>query len=170
MDSILDILETVAERQRERVRDQELNGINELKPSGKQTEQAFNIADLRDLYLERAGIAQFDGGQDRATAERMAWSVVAARWYRHAGERVPAHLCAGCGEPIGDGSDLLLLPHGERAHADPDYRCTTRYGQRWRRQAAVALAGIGIPTPASVSAEISIPTVLAPAVTAHLRK
>jgi len=28
----------------------------------------------RDLYEERAAIRQFDGGQDRETAERAAWS------------------------------------------------------------------------------------------------
>ena len=28
----------------------------------------------RDLYEERAAIRQFDGGQDRDTAERAAWS------------------------------------------------------------------------------------------------
>jgi hypothetical protein len=33
-------------------------------------------ADLRDAFEERAAIAEFDGGLDRAAAERLAWAEV----------------------------------------------------------------------------------------------
>ena len=33
-------------------------------------------ADLRDAFEERAAIAEFDGGLDRAAAERLAWAKV----------------------------------------------------------------------------------------------
>jgi hypothetical protein len=102
---------------------------------------------LRDCYEERAAIRQFDGGEDRARAEARAWHEVAGRWYREYGTPTSAALCAGCGIPIGDGADVLLLPRGERAHAGDGYACVRAYGKRWKREAAAALANIGIPAP-----------------------
>ena len=76
----------------------------------------------------------------------MAWNYVAALWYRQHGAQVPADRCAGCGRPISSG-DVLLLPHGERAHADREYGCIIAYGRRWKAAAAKALAVVAIPTP-----------------------
>jgi len=108
--------------------------------------------ELRDLYEERAAIRQFDGGYTKDQAERLAWAEVAALWYRLHGERVPAALCAGCGEPI-SGHAVHLLPHGERAHADGNHACIIAYGRRWRSAAALALSAIGISTPAGALLE-----------------
>jgi hypothetical protein len=36
-------------------------------------------ADLRDAFEERAAIAEFDGGLDRAATERLAWAEVIGR-------------------------------------------------------------------------------------------
>ena len=79
-------------------------------------------------------------------AHAMAWNTVAAEWHRHHGERVPSGICAGCRKPLA-GAEVLLLPHGEHAHADPDYACITAYGRRWKGAAASALAQYGIPAP-----------------------
>jgi hypothetical protein len=106
----------------------------------------LDAADLRDRYEERAAIRQFDGGYSKEQAERLAWGEVAGIWYRQHGQRVPAATCAGCGKPI-SGRPVLLLPHGERAHADDNSRCSVAYGHRWKTAAAAALVVIGIPTP-----------------------
>jgi hypothetical protein len=108
-------------------------------------------ADLLERFHERAAIRQFDAHYTRQQAELMAWNEVAFVWYREHGQRTPPHLCAGCGRPLGTkAADVLLLPFGEHAHADPEYACVIRYGQRWKRQAATALAAIGITPPKGV--------------------
>jgi hypothetical protein len=80
------------------------------------------------------------------TAHAMAWNVVAAEWHRQHGERVAGSICAGCRRPLA-GADVLLLPHGEHAHADPEYGCITAYGQQWKGAAASALTQYGIRAP-----------------------
>jgi hypothetical protein len=76
----------------------------------------------------------------------MAWNTVATEWHRLHGERVPSAICAGCGNLLA-GAEVLLLPHGEHAHADADYACIAAYGRRWKRAAEIALAHYGIPAP-----------------------
>jgi hypothetical protein len=116
----------------------------------------LDAADLRDRYEERAAICEFDGGRDRARAEARAWKEVANIWHRQHGTRTSGDLCAGCGEALGDEADVLLLPHGERAHADDGYTCIRAYGRRWKSEAAAALAALGIPSPsaAEIDAEL----------------
>jgi hypothetical protein len=115
--------------------------------------ETWTAADWQVEYDERAAIHEFDGHRPRPAAERMAWNHVAALWYRHHGKRVQGALCAGCGELLNgtDGADILLLPHGERAHVTAGaggYSCIERYGMRWKRAAAAALARMGIRPPA----------------------
>ena len=88
-------------------------------------------------------------------AHDMAWSVVAAEWHRLHGERVPTGICAGCHEPLA-GAEVLLLPHGEHAHADADYACIVAYGRRWKGAAASALAQYGIRAPEGDDEDASI--------------
>jgi len=128
--------------------------ISQSEGSQKSGGALLDAADLRDRYTERAAICQFDGGQDRARAEARAWNQVAVRWYHRHGTRTSGGLCAGCGKTLGIEGGILLLPHGERAHADGRYACIRRYGRRWKRQAAIALAAIGIPTPSEIAVEI----------------
>jgi hypothetical protein len=83
----------------------------------------------------------------------MAWHYVAALWYRYHGERAAATLCAGCDKPLSGAAEALLLPHGEAAHVGGGLLCIAAYGRRWKRDAASALARMGIPTPANVIVE-----------------
>ena len=115
------------------------------------TERHLDAADLRYRYDERAAICQFDGHQDRLRAESRAWHEVAAICYRQHGTQVSHHLCAGCGRPIDDSGEVLLMPHGERVHAGTVQRCILAYGRRWKGEAAVALTAIGISTSPTVS-------------------
>ena len=103
--------------------------------------------DLRHRYEERAAICESDGQQDRPRAESRAWHEVAAIWYRQNGTRTRSDLCAGCGKPISESDEVLLMPHGERAHAGQVQRCVIAYGRRWKTEAAIALMAIGIPSP-----------------------
>jgi hypothetical protein len=130
-----------------------LNRLNRetlsARATGESSDTSINVGDLWYRYEERAAIRQYDGGESRAVAETMAWQEVAVLWYREHGHRIPAHLCAGCHGPL-DGAEVLLLPHGERAHADAGDVCIRLYGGRWKRQAAIALAAIGIPVPVEI--------------------
>jgi len=120
----------------------------------------LGASDLLDRYEERAAIVQFDGGEDRRRAEARAWNEVAAIWYRQHGEKAPGGLCAGCDEALGAGTDVLLLPHGERAHADDGYDCVIAYGRSWKKVAAAALASLGIPSPSADEIEPELVTAL----------
>jgi hypothetical protein len=122
-------------------------------------------ADLRYLYHERAGICE-DGGQNRARAETRAWNQVASHWHRQHGTRNSDDLgtsgkfhhkfvCAGCGQPLDGAPNVVLFPHGERAHADDGFDCIRRYIARWRSEAATALSAIGIPTPREIEVAIA---------------
>jgi hypothetical protein len=144
MGSLVDTLKRIAENKQRQSPDNERNEINERT---QEPMPRFDLVDdLLALYEERAAIRQFDGGYSKPEAERLAWGEVAALWHRQHGERVPAALCAGCGKPI-SGQAVQLLPHGERAHADGDYRCIRSYGRRWKTAAAEALEAMGVPTP-----------------------
>jgi hypothetical protein len=116
-------------------------------------EEGTGAADLRMRYEERAAIRQHSGHYAKAEAERLAWAEVALDWYRQHGQRMPGHLCAGCGETL-HGATVHALPHGEHVHTEDGDRCLLRYGRRRRRLAALALAAIGIPTPPEIAAEI----------------
>jgi hypothetical protein len=114
----------------------------------------LDAADLRDRYAERAAIVEFDGKVGRARAEARAWNEVAVIWFRQHGEKAPDGRCAYCGRALSDEADVLLLTRCERSRASPEC-CIITYGQRWRCQAAVGLAAIGIPTPLAIVTEIS---------------
>lgn len=120
----------------------------------KREPASLNAADIRYLYHERAAICEFDAGQDRARAESIAWNHVALHWHHQNSPPTSDDLCAGCREPLDGAPDVVLFPHGERAHADSGFDCIHRYIIRWKREAANALAAIGIPTPTEIAADI----------------
>ena len=97
----------------------------------------------RHLYVERAGIRQYEGSYTHAEAEHLAWSELQSRWHMEHGERAPRHLCAGCRRLIG-GKPVLDLIDGCRVHADEGYDCLIRWGQRWRVAATRALVAMGL--------------------------
>jgi hypothetical protein len=113
-----------------------------------------DAAELRDRYEDRVAICEHEGGLGRVRAEALAWLEVAVVWHRQHGDRIPACLCAGCGEPITDELSVLLLPHGERAHTRDGSACILDYSRRWQAEAVAALATIGIPTPRRIVSNI----------------
>jgi hypothetical protein len=82
-------------------------------------------------------------------AHSFAWGAVTSRWHLDHGERAPVAVCAGCGELI-SGTEFLELPDGCRVHLADGFACLTRYGERWRCAAELALAEMGLRRPAGV--------------------
>ena len=146
MGSLLDTAKRIASRQKASVSEHELNEKNEISPR--------EPGSSRRGYAERVLSWRRAGYGDEA-ARQMAWSAIAADWYRKHGERTPPEICAGCGEVLGDDTAVLLLPHGERAHAAGDDECIVMYGRRWKAAAAAALASWGISTPDGIAAELA---------------
>jgi hypothetical protein len=87
------------------------------------------------------------GGRPRAEAERVAWAEAQNRWHLRHGERVPRHICASCGMPVGAAAALDLID-GSRVHLDDENACLIRYGERWRAAATWALMALGLRPPA----------------------
>lgn len=54
---------------------QEVNSVNSVNSEGAKARATPALADglVSDLYEERAAIREFEGGQDRVTADRVAW-------------------------------------------------------------------------------------------------
>ena len=98
-----------------------------------------------DLYEERAAHRQFDGGYPRVEAELLAWRQIEWRWHLAHRERVPAEVCAGCGQLI-RADEALDLIDGVRVHMK-GYCCRMAYEQRWRRAATDALTELGLQPP-----------------------
>src|SRR5262249_15182716 len=136
MGSLLDTAKMIASRQRSSVGD-ELHEITKYPPGPASDHSPRETYAERVSWWRRAGDAE-------EFARSLAWSAVAAEWHLLHGRRVPAGVCAGCGELLGKDTAVLLLPHGERAHVDSDDECIIAYGRRWRAAAAAALAPLGI--------------------------
>jgi hypothetical protein len=79
-------------------------------------------------------------------AEGLAYGELLDEWRRSQGRRWPAWQCAGCDEPIGDLSALLLADEN-RVHFDGERECLIRFGRRWRGEAAAGLQALGLEPP-----------------------
>lgn len=79
--------------------------------------------DWRALFDERAGIAEFDGGLPRASAEARAFACCVAEWLNRNPVRWPHGRCHGCG--AGAHAHDKLLPFGteQTGHAWLHSRC-----------------------------------------------
>jgi hypothetical protein len=79
-------------------------------------------------------------------AERLAYGELLDEWRMSRGRRWPAWQCAGCDEPIGDLSALLLADE-TRVHFGEERECLIRFGRRWQGEAAAALRALGLEPP-----------------------
>jgi hypothetical protein len=87
------------------------------------------------------------GGRPKDEAERLAYGELLDEWRNSHGRVWPAWQCAGCGEPIG-GSSALLLADENRIHFHEGRECLVRFGRCWRGEAAAGLQGLGLEPPA----------------------
>ena len=98
------------------------------------------VASWRRLYDESLGREiEMAKRRDRwanaaehiAIAKRVAWGTVEVRWHLERGERPDPDHCAGCGDPIGEGS-ALELADGAQVHIADGDACIIAYGRKWR--------------------------------------
>jgi hypothetical protein len=79
-------------------------------------------------------------------AERLAYGELLDEWRKPQGRRWPVWQCAGCDEPIG-GLSALLLADENRVHFDEERECLIRFGGRAGGEAVAGLQALGIDPP-----------------------
>lgn len=104
--------------------------------------------DWRELFEERAAIAEFDGGLPREQAAAQAFFCCVSQWLRGNPVRSPVGRCAYCTT-----SRPLLLPYltdcspGDPGHSWLHQECSQQWHEERRQKAIVALVGMGIASP-----------------------
>lgn len=109
----------------------------------------------RAQFEDRTRTWQRSGRYGQETAERLAWGELQNRWHMAHGDRLPHHLCAGCGITIG-AAEALDHIDGTRVHLAADSNCLIRYGQRWRTAATRGLIDLGLRPPVRSDVFVSL--------------
>ena len=106
----------------------------------------WTAEDWRTLFDERAGIAEFDGGQTRAKAEAIAFECCIVEWLNHHLERADPGHCAWCEKPDRDGH--AVVPFGTEVHGHTwlHPECWNPWHENRREAARQALAARGLDT------------------------
>ncbi len=107
----------------------------------------WTAEDWRAFFDERAGIAEFDGGQGRADAEVVAVECCIAQWLNRHSECSDPGCCAWCGTP--DRDEHAVVPFGIESHGHTwlHPECWTLWHEDRRERARVALAAMGLSIP-----------------------
>ena len=100
----------------------------------------WSAKDWQVYFDERAGIAEFDGGLPRASAEARAFECCIAEWLNRHPVCSPPGRCLGCGESE-DACDKLL-PYGAEptGHAWLHSRCWAAWHSNRKATVAAALS------------------------------
>jgi hypothetical protein len=110
----------------------------------RQGADGWSAEDWQAYFDERAGIAEFDGGQSREQAEAMAFACCVTEWMNHNLVMSSPGRCLACegGECQGD----PLLPYGTvtQGHAWLHSRCWRDWYDAQKGDAAAALNTMGI--------------------------
>jgi len=70
----------------------------------------WTAADWQELFDERAGLAEYEGGLPRAEAEVQAFRACILRWLAtHPAEPGPGGMCAWCGGPAAGKGEVVLI-------------------------------------------------------------
>ncbi len=106
---------------------------------------AWDAADWREYFEERAAVGEFDHGLARPEAEARALEWCVARWLADnpppANE--PENRCAHCVKPLAD-ADALPFLNGAGGHVWMHGRCHAPWMKRRRSEAEAALAALGV--------------------------
>jgi len=104
----------------------------------------WTAEDWQTFFDERAGIAEFDGGQTREQAEAVAFKWCVVEWLNRHPDRSDPGRCAVCGEPDREGR--AVIPFGTESHSHTwlHPECWKGWYQERRHQARQFLEGIGI--------------------------
>jgi hypothetical protein len=101
--------------------------------------------DWRVLFDERAGIAEFDGGLPRASAEARAFACCAAElWLNRNLIRSPPGRCLGCGGSEHTHDKLLPFGTDRTGHTWLHSRCWEAWHASRKAEASAALSTLGI--------------------------
>jgi hypothetical protein len=105
-----------------------------LRPDGWSSE------DWLAFFDERAGIAEFDGGLQRAAAEARAFECCVVEWLNRNPVRSPPDRCRGCGGS--QEADDKLLPYGTEptGHAWLHSRCWGAWHANRKTEAVAVLS------------------------------
>ena len=104
----------------------------------------WSAEEWRVFYHERAGIAEFDGGQTRADAEALAFDGCIVEWLNRNPAPCDPERCAWCGEP--DVSGSAVLPFGTETHGHTwlHPECWNDWHTARKVEAVMALSTMGI--------------------------
>lgn len=112
--------------------------------SGRYT---WGAEDWQAFFDERAGIAEFDGGQSRADAEAIAFECCIIEWLNRHPDRSDPDRCAWCGQP--DHNEHAIVPF-----CTGNLGCTWLHPECWhdwhamrKADAVAALLAMGIIQP-----------------------
>ncbi len=100
--------------------------------------------DWQAFFHERAGIAEFDGGESRADAEALAFEFCIVEWLNRHPEHSDPGRCAWCGKPDRDGH--AVVPFGAEGHGHTwlHPECWNAWHDNRRKKAEDALAQLGL--------------------------
>ncbi len=99
--------------------------------------------DWQAHFDERAGIAEHDGGLERADAERQAYECCVMEWlWRNPPPATGPERCAQCSEPLGE--DGLPFLTGDGGHTWLHSGCHGDWTAQRRAEAVTVLEGFGI--------------------------
>lgn len=107
------------------------------------TNDGWSGEDWLAFFDERAGIAEFDGGLPRASAEARAFACCVAEWLNRNSVRSLPGRCLGCVE--GEHAHDTLLPFGTEStgHAWLHSRCWEAWHASRKAEAVAALSIFG---------------------------
>ena len=107
---------------------------------------AWEAADWQEFYDERAGIAEYDGGQPRERAEQMAYESCITRWLdTHPPADTDDAICPHCQQPNGaPGASCVPTLSGDGGHVWLHHACLEPWRTLRRQEAVKELANMGI--------------------------
>ena len=103
--------------------------------------------DWRAFFDERAGIAEFDGGQSREYAEAMALESCIVQWLNQNPEHSDPGRCAWCEKPDRDGRSIVPIGTEPQDQTWLHRECSNDWHQdrRQRAQEVLVVMGLGAP-------------------------
>ena len=106
----------------------------------------WDAEDWQAHFDERAGIAEHDGGLERADAEQRAFECCISEWlWQHPPLASGPEQCAHCGQPLGEpGRDGLPYLTGDGGHTWLHNGCYGDWTAQCRANAVAALAKLGL--------------------------
>ena len=112
----------------------------------------WTAEDWRVCYDERAGINESDGGLPRPGAEAHAFECCLVEWLNRHPQHSDPGRCAWCEKPETAGA--VVVPFGTETygHTWLHHDCWKEWSEYRRRQAAKALAQLGIATSSPIKA------------------